>query len=282
MSGKTKIILLIISFTLFNIKTFSQEYRIMYEYSFKSDSTNINSVEKEDMVLDTYQLGSVFYSYPRFQYDSISIETSKTNSYPNFTNKSKIEFYVEKKYPNSDIILHTNLGVDKFAIKDNIKFDWEISQEKDKIKGFNVQKATVSFGGRKWIAWYTNEILIFDGPYKFHGLPGLILKLEDSENNHKFNFLGIEKKADGKSHFFQTINYKEKIIDNYTFKKAWNEHKKDPAKSAKFLLLNSDTGMKITWDGKDYSVKDMIKNAEEMELEKIKKNNNFIELTLFR
>lgn len=40
--------------------------------------------------------------------------------------------------------------------------------------------------------------------------------------------------------------------------------------------------MKITWDGKDYSVNDMIRNSEEMELEKIKKNNNFIELSLYK
>lgn len=61
----------------------------------------------------------------------------------------------------------------------------------------------------------------------------------------------------------------------------WKDYKKDPAKNAKFLLLNSDTGMKITWEGKDYTTADMIKNAEEMEVEKIKKNNNFIELTLY-
>lgn len=33
------------------------------------------------------------------------------------------------------------------------------------------QKATCDFAGRKWIAWFTTEIPIQDGPYKFYGLP---------------------------------------------------------------------------------------------------------------
>lgn len=282
MSGKIKIVILPIILSLFYIKINSQEFRVLYEYSFRKDSTNITSVEKEEMALDTDPIGSVFYSYPKFQFDSISIEKSKSNSYPNFTDKSQIEFFVEKNYSDSHVVLHTNLGVDKYAIKDNFRFDWKIFPEKDTIKGFNVQKATTIFGGRKWIAWYTSDILIFDGPYKFYGLPGLILKIEDSENHHVFNFLGIEKNIAGKSHFLRTRKYKEKIIDRNTFKKAWNDYKKDPSKSAKLLLLNSNTGMKITWEGKDYSVNDMIRNSEEMELEKIKKNNNFIELSLYK
>jgi GLPGLI family protein len=62
----------------------------------------------------------------------------------------------------------------------------------DKYKGFNVQKAITDFAGRKWIAWFTADIPIPDGPYKFYGLPGLILKLEDTTGSHKFNLTGIK------------------------------------------------------------------------------------------
>lgn len=73
MNGKIKIVILPIILSLFCIKIHSQEFRILYEYSFKKDSTNITSIEKEEMALDTDPNGSVFYSYPKFQYDSISI-----------------------------------------------------------------------------------------------------------------------------------------------------------------------------------------------------------------
>lgn len=48
----------------------------------------------------------------------------------------------------------------------------------------------VESGGRQWIAWFTNEIPFQDGPFKFYGLPGLIVKLEDSEDYHKFLLKG--------------------------------------------------------------------------------------------
>jgi GLPGLI family protein len=31
-------------------------------------------------------------------------------------------------------------------------------------------KATTEFAGRTYVAWYTTEISIADGPYKFYGL----------------------------------------------------------------------------------------------------------------
>ena len=52
------------------------------------------------------------------------------------------------------------------------------------------------FGGRIWTAWFAPEIKTSDGPYKFLGLPGLILKLEDDKGDYRFSFvkkINIEK-----------------------------------------------------------------------------------------
>ena len=46
--------------------------------------------------------------------------------------------------------------------------------------------------GRKWTAWFTTEIPIQDGPYKFRGLPGLIVKIEDETKSHCFALNGIK------------------------------------------------------------------------------------------
>ncbi|RTZ46452.1 GLPGLI family protein [Chryseobacterium arthrosphaerae] len=42
---------------------------------------------------------------------------------------------------------------------------------KKKNREFNTQKAVCDFAGRKWTAWFTADLPIQDGPYKFYGLP---------------------------------------------------------------------------------------------------------------
>lgn len=53
--------------------------------------------------------------------------------------------------------------------------DWKISNETKTILGFPCKKATATFRGRKYTAWYTEDIAVSQGPWKLRGLPGLIL-----------------------------------------------------------------------------------------------------------
>ena len=62
------------------------------------------------------------------------------------------------------------------------QFNWNITSEKKKIEAYNCLKATTIFRGREYIAWFTPEIPLSDGPYKFWGLPGLILEIQDLNN----------------------------------------------------------------------------------------------------
>lgn len=70
---------------------------------------------------------------------------------------------------------------------------WEISTDTLTILGYLCQKATTSFRGRKYEVWFTPDIPINDGPWKFYGLPGLILKAVDSENLFSFEIIGLEQ-----------------------------------------------------------------------------------------
>ena len=72
-------------------------------------------------------------------------------------------------------------------------FNWQITAETDTINNYICQKAICDFGGRTWVAWFTTEIPISDGPYKFCGLPGLILNIADTENHYSYKFLSIEE-----------------------------------------------------------------------------------------
>jgi GLPGLI family protein len=178
----TAFIFLFISSLLYSQKT----YRFFYELNFKKDST-AEKYDKDFFVLDISQGGQKFYNYEFYKNDSIN--RSKINSEPIFS------------YPELDIrIAHKNNSTEfdnyylktpaYYLLKSNDEQQWKILPETKKYGDFNVQKATTKFGGRTWEAWFTTEFPFQYGPYKFYGLPGMILEIADTKGNYIFSFKG--------------------------------------------------------------------------------------------
>jgi len=69
---------------------------------------------------------------------------------------------------------------------------WEITGEKKTIDAFEAIKARTNFRGRSYTAWFTTDIPIDIGPWKFHGLPGLILEVYDDEKGVQFYMSSVE------------------------------------------------------------------------------------------
>ena len=96
---------------------------------------------------------------------------------------------------------------------------WSLTGEAEQVGDYQCQKAVTSFGGREWTAWFCPDIPVDGGPYKFRGLPGLILKVEDSEKHFSWTMTGIEKGSwpiYEKQYLFQECSPKEagKILQN--------------------------------------------------------------------
>ncbi len=72
------------------------------------------------------------------------------------------------------------------------EINWELTDGTKEILGYECHKATARWRGRDWTAWYC-DLPFNDGPWKFTGLPGLILRLEDATGEHKFQAIGIKK-----------------------------------------------------------------------------------------
>ena len=70
--------------------------------------------------------------------------------------------------------------------------DWKVSFETKEILGYQCFKAECDFRGRHWTAWCTMQIPVQDGPWKFCGLPGLILEMEESHGHYAFRCIGIK------------------------------------------------------------------------------------------
>lgn len=71
--------------------------------------------------------------------------------------------------------------------------EWTIGDETCEILGYTCRRAGCDFRGRHYTAWFTEEIPLGSGPWKFHGLPGLIMAVEDDEGDYSFRIEGIEQ-----------------------------------------------------------------------------------------
>lgn len=80
--------------------------------------------------------------------------------------------------------------------EDFAPFGWSLEEDTLTVCGYPCMKATCEYGGRQWTAWFTEEIPASFGPWKFSGLPGLILKVADSEGVHTFTATAFRKASD--------------------------------------------------------------------------------------
>jgi len=99
-----------------------------------------------------------------------------------------------KDYKKDEIQVRDNISIHSFIYKDELKpQNWEILSDTTTILGYQCQKAQCQWRGRDWVAWFTPEIPINEGPWKFYGLPGLITKLHDTQNHYSFVLIGFQK-----------------------------------------------------------------------------------------
>lgn len=276
--------LLVNFFLIVGIVTFAQNKRFIYEYKFIPDSTNLEDFKTEMMFLDTTKDGSKYYSYTVFNSDSImKVDLEKQLAATGSINvkldlrKGDVRYSVTKTYPDYKINLHRRLGMDAYNISDERKINWKISSEKEKIGEWNAQKAEADFAGRHWIAWFSTEIPIQDGPYKFRGLPGLIVKIEDKTGSHKMELKGIKNITGNVD--INVFEVKEIAVNSKQFQKVLKEYENDPTKGIKQIQMG---GTSIILTGKDGTSTKIAKEQEERLKARIKKDNNRIELDIVK
>lgn len=71
--------------------------------------------------------------------------------------------------------------------------EWTLEEDTASFLGHSCQKATCRWRGRDYVAWFAPDIPIRRGPWKFGGLPGLIMKIHDVDSLYVFEVVAIEK-----------------------------------------------------------------------------------------
>ena len=221
-------------------------YKIEYQLNYRPDTTQQNKIKSELFTLFINDSISRFISNPKLIKDSIATKAifDKNLALELIANQDKLprsDFKFDiYKINNSQILVYENIFFDNYFYTEKIEniSNWEIKKDTTIIDNFKCQKATLSFGGRDYEAWFTEEIPIKDGPYKFSNLPGLILKIQDLKQDYVFNAIKVQF-------------YNENIVlpnnNNFTkiskieFLKASKDRLKDLHKKMKHKIILSET-----------------------------------------
>ena len=265
---------------------FAQANRFIYQVTMKPDAANPSDIKTESAYLDVNKEKSIFYSENRMKRDSIIGRARQTGSF-NFDRsqmqslRSNIDYTIEKDFKTGVKTFKSRIAIDQYSYGEDRPMDWKILPETAKIGDYKTQKAETNFGGRTWFAWFTTDVPIQDGPYKFSGLPGLIVKLEDSKGDYSFDLKESKKIAEIFNPDSRGTVMKVKRKD---FEKQNAAFRKDPVS---FLTSQMSSGRGGGMRGENPAISpptmrtpdpSQRKRMEERIKEEIKSNNNPIEL----
>lgn len=170
----------------------------MYDYRFLRDTTDITSESTDRMILQVGYGLSKFSSYRTMQIDSLLRVSTADQIEANPTRYISGETYsIYKNYPTGKLTMTDKIATDWFLVEELIpEQQWTLTDETKEILGYKCKSAKCSFRGREYTAYYTDEIPVADGPWKFGGLPGFIMEVSDADNHYSFTCVGINSKAD--------------------------------------------------------------------------------------
>ncbi len=195
-------------------------------------------LKKEQVKYEMLSIGdsiTVYGGHGNYQLDSIystrSVEPNK---------EERRQLYNEYEPLRESLTIDTKKGVLNFYgsvfINDYRyaepipEIEWTLTDETEEIMGYTCNKATAKWRGREWTAWYS-DIPINAGPWKFQGLPGLILKVEDTTGEHSIYAIGTENIVYPIGHTYRA--YTKSTREKY------NEAKEDYAANAGKTFANS-------------------------------------------
>lgn len=258
----------------------AQTNRFVYQVTMKPNASDKKDVKTENAYLDISGEKSLFYSENRIKRDSILRSNFQSGGERGVNReqmeslRSNINYSVEKDKKSQKMTFKDRIGRDIYAYEEERPLDWKVLAETTKIGDYKVQKAETDFAGRKWTAWFTTDLPYQDGPYKFTGLPGLIIKLEDSSGDYSFDLMKNYKISD-----FPEMNQFGNIIKlkRKDYLKQQEKFREDPMS---FLAAGRGGGIAplMRGGGGNPNPADMRKRMEERIKEEAKNNSNPIEL----
>lgn len=180
---------------------------IQYKFTMQFDTLTRNQYREDVMILRIGKNVSQFFNRNGFYGDSLAndpngkkqwgqmmLQAIRQRNYDSMPRSKTINEYIYKNYPHEKITTTNQLLVDFYRYEEDYQPQiWQISDSVKQILDYSCQMATCDFRGRQWTAWFTPDIPISNGPWKFHGLPGLILEIYDKQRDYHYTSIGIQQ-----------------------------------------------------------------------------------------
>lgn len=256
--------------------------RFTYQFTFQKDTSDVHSKAEEPFVLDVFRDHSSFTSLNKIvndkYLDSLTKSIERAGGVDNITSinirkpggaASESVIY---KFPDGRIRFQDKIAGTLYEYKEEMPSDWNILDSTTTYSGYNCQLATMQYGGRSWTAWFTTDIPIANGPYKFMGLPGLIVKMQDAKDECIYELTEVNNQAKG----IDVIPKAEVVTKKEMKKMIDNSRNKSIAATISSMAGNGTVAKVLVRDkdGREISMEELQRRRQVAQ----RKNNNRIEI----
>jgi GLPGLI family protein len=134
-----------------------------------------------------------------------------------------------KDYTTDYLVYEERLGRDYHIIKEDLKlFKWNEVGQRDTILGYLCKTAFAEFRGREYQAFYTKDLPFTAAPWKFHGLPGVILKVITTDDVLVYEAQSVEVIENSNIVYNPFANYEQISYDSFC--KHYKNYRKEVIK----------------------------------------------------
>lgn len=187
-------------------KIYTTEYQVEYDVSYVKNLETPDETDEFVLYLFTGSEYGVLMNYNTLNEDEIKEDLKRQfeRGQTHIESKSQPAGFFDKTFykdlKTGDVESVSSVGKNQYITTIPKSFsDWKLEDESKEFGNYTVHKATTRYSGRDYVAWFTLEIPIPDGPYVFSGLPGLIVELYDTQNHFHFklgSFKQLEEPRD--------------------------------------------------------------------------------------
>lgn len=237
---------------------FVVSYRMLYQQRPE------NEHPMEDLLLlEVGRNMTKFYSYKTWQTDSLVRATPPEQVMANLGSFHGGVQDVLFRDQSAGRLTHTDqIGMDHLLYTEPLPdCGWELADGERTILGYVCRRAACTFRGRSYEAWYAPEIAVSCGPWKFGGLPGLILAIRDDAGVLDLEATGVEQRV-------EPIRMTDRNYLKTNRKKYLDLKQKAMIDPVGYLTGNSNVRMTIkNEDGSPVNPGDLLRGYNPIELE---------------
>lgn len=225
-------------------------YEVTYNLDAVVPSERDSDRYSERMLLQVGSRGTAFFSYVAYQVDSIVSEQIAHGDNVNVKANACVSWKLYSNLPTvGQTVCLDRVCNDNFRVVEAVETPvWNLVPDSvASILGYRCRMAEARFKGRHWYAWYAEDVPIDDGPWKLHGLPGLILRAYDEGREYVFTAVGLANVGGSRNIYYKGKN--SSAVSRKELDKIYKRYYSDAIGYARMTFPQSSTSKISIVDG---------------------------------